>query len=341
MSADAYRALRAALREAGCFTYRPARAVVASVAHLAVAAVLFALSSRAPWPLAAPLFAAGSYTFCRLGFLMHDALHGATFGSPTADLKFGRLLAAILGTFPSGWSYGHNRHHAHPNVRGIDDDQPHRWDEGRRYESRLRAALHVLYCVQIKGRPIPRTLFLLILRDGIYTRRFRPHRFWPELVSALAGQAGQIAFFSTVFGPVGFALYLLNAHLGMLFINLIFAGSHYELPTFSPDEARAVDFAALQVVTTCNYRGGRLTRLLCGGIEHQIEHHLFPTLPRRSFHRAAPFVRAFCARRGLTYREEPFWTRIGRLLDFHVQPPGAGRSTRRREFDEPARQSPG
>ena len=50
-------------------------------------------------------------------------------------------------------------------------------------------------------------------------------------------------------------------------------------------------------------RGGRLTDLLLGGLNYQIEHHLFPSMPRPALRRAQPIVRAYCRGHGLPYAE--------------------------------------
>ena len=52
-----------------------------------------------------------------------------------------------------------------------------------------------------------------------------------------------------------------------------------------------------------NIRGGRFMEVLLGGLNHQIEHHLFPTMSRPDLRRVRPLVREFCARHGITYTE--------------------------------------
>jgi fatty acid desaturase len=49
--------------------------------------------------------------------------------------------------------------------------------------------------------------------------------------------------------------------------------------------------------------GSRLVDFVLGGLNYQIEHHLFPTMPRPNLRRAQPLVRAFCDEHGLTYTE--------------------------------------
>jgi len=57
------------------------------------------------------------------------------------------------------------------------------------------------------------------------------------------------------------------------------------------------------VLTSRNVRGGRFVDLLLGGLNYQIEHHLFPAMPRVHFGRARALVKPFCAEQGLEYDE--------------------------------------
>jgi len=52
-----------------------------------------------------------------------------------------------------------------------------------------------------------------------------------------------------------------------------------------------------------NIRGGRVTDFAMGGLNYQIEHHLFPSMPRANLKRAQPIVRAYCAANGVAYTE--------------------------------------
>jgi len=73
------------------------------------------------------------------------------------------------------------------------------------------------------------------------------------------------------------------------------------MPVVGKDEK--VDFLRRQVLTSRNIRGSLLTDLALGGLNYQIEHHLFPSMPRPSLRQAQAPVRAFCAQRGIPYSE--------------------------------------
>jgi fatty acid desaturase len=57
------------------------------------------------------------------------------------------------------------------------------------------------------------------------------------------------------------------------------------------------------VLTSRNVRGSRLVDFLLGGLNYQIEHHLFPNMPRANLRHAQPLVRAFCQEHDLPYSE--------------------------------------
>jgi fatty acid desaturase len=65
-----------------------------------------------------------------------------------------------------------------------------------------------------------------------------------------------------------------------------------------------MSFARRQIITARNVAGGRFTNLMLGGLNYQIEHHLFPTMPRPNLARAQSIIRAFCIESGLGYCED-------------------------------------
>ena len=63
------------------------------------------------------------------------------------------------------------------------------------------------------------------------------------------------------------------------------------------------DFLRRQALTSRNVRGGWLTDLALGGLNYQIEHHLFPSMPRPNLRRSQPLIRTFCEEREVLYCE--------------------------------------
>lgn len=318
-----YAALHPQLVAAGCFRPAPGLVLLDLVATVLGSIAAFVIASQAPWWAAAPLFVLGSLLFFRVGWAMHDAAHGNVFLDRRRDEVLAWICCGIMGEFLSGWRYGHNLHHKAPNVRGIDKDKSERWNPALRFTSPWAAFIHVLVLAR-KGRIIlPRNLLLMCLRDGYYAKTHAPQMFRREFVVVVATISLQIALFVALFGDrlgvVGAAaLYLVHTTIGALYLNAIFAGNHYDSPAFDPPEHLALDAAALQVVTASNYRGGAWISFWCGGLEKQIEHHLFPRLPRRHLHTAAPIVRAFCAEHGLPYVERDLSAALTAVVRYHV-----------------------
>src|SRR5690606_19409687 len=93
---------------------------------------------------------------------------------------------------------------------------------------------------------------------------------------------------------------LQSAVLGIC-LGASFAPNHKGMPIVPPD-AR-IDFLRRQVLMSRNVRGSRLVDAAMGGLNYQIEHHLFPSAPRPNLKRLRPLVRAHCARHDVPYTE--------------------------------------
>jgi fatty acid desaturase len=97
------------------------------------------------------------------------------------------------------------------------------------------------------------------------------------------------------------AVVFIAVHQGLwgVYMGCSFAPNHKGMPTLSAGQR--VDFLRKQVLTSRNVRGGRFTDFMLGGLNYQIEHHLFPSMPRANLRHAQPLVQQFCAGRGIPY----------------------------------------
>jgi fatty acid desaturase len=86
-----------------------------------------------------------------------------------------------------------------------------------------------------------------------------------------------------------------------LYLGATFAPNHKGMPILAA--ADNSDFLRRQVLTSRNVHGGWLTDLALGGLNYQIEHHLFPSMPRPNLRRTQPLVRQFCLQRGVPYSQ--------------------------------------
>ena len=105
-----------------------------------------------------------------------------------------------------------------------------------------------------------------------------------------------------------------------LYLGISFAPNHKGMPII--DSATAAGFARRQVVTARNITGGRFTDFMLGGLNYQIEHHLFPSMPRPNLPRVQGLVRDFCAATDLGYSEESFAGSFRQIIH-HLSDAGA------------------
>jgi fatty acid desaturase len=111
--------------------------------------------------------------------------------------------------------------------------------------------------------------------------------------------------FAAVFIPVTLAV------SGIIHLQLIL--SHVYAPRLFEDEQRAWGMQ-LQAISNQNIRTTWVDDWFHGGLQHHIEHHLFPRLPRHSLPKVLPHVRALCEKHGLPYRSDPFPNAVVALL---------------------------
>jgi hypothetical protein len=113
---------------------------------------------------------------------------------------------------------------------------------------------------------------------------------------------GYLALVFVVLSP-GKAAVFLAIQLGLfgLYMGMSFAPNHKGMPLV-PHDAK-LDFLNRQVLMSRNIRGSRMLDFMMGGLNYQIEHHLFPSMPRPHLRRAAPTIRAFCDEHGVHYTQ--------------------------------------
>ncbi len=111
-----------------------------------------------------------------------------------------------------------------------------------------------------------------------------------------------------------------------VYLGISFAPNHKGMPII--ESASEAGFARRQVVTARNISGGRLTTFMLGGLNYQIEHHLFPSMPRPNLRLVQGLVRDFCAATDLGYSEESFVESFRQIIQ-HLSDAGAATSRRR------------
>jgi fatty acid desaturase len=321
-----YAELSRRVKRAGLLDRRPAyyaAKTTLTIVLLAAGWTAFLLLQDSWWQLATAVFLA--FTFTQIGFLGHDAGHRQVFrtrrANGAAGLAFGNLLIGLS----YGWWVGkHNRHHSNPNHVVLDPDVTvgaiaFTTDQARakrgltrvivRYQAYLFFPLLLLEAAHLHAASVQ-----AVVRGTIRSSPL-------EALLLLVHGVGYLAAVLLVLAPLRAAVFVLvQQGLFGLYLGCCFAPNHKGMPVLEDD--REPDYLRRQVLTSRNVRGGRVVDFALGGLNYQIEHHLFPSMPRPSLRHAQPLVRAFCAERGLAYNESSVFGSYAEALR-HLHAAGA------------------
>ncbi|MFC5745453.1 fatty acid desaturase family protein [Actinomadura rugatobispora] len=254
----------------------------------------------------------------RTGFLGHDAGHRQIAASHRVNRWLGYLLGNLmLGMGYGWWNDKHNRHHANPNHVEKDPDV----GEGVLVWTREQAAKRHSGLAGWMARRQAWLFFPLLLLEGLNLQvnsaldlRRLPVRDRVLEGALLAAHAvGYVALAFTLLSP-GKAVALMLLHQALFGVHLgsAFAPNHKGMAMPGPGERW--DHLRRQVLTSRNVRGGAVNDYLLGGLNYQVEHHLFPSVARPNLRRLQLLVREHCERVGLPYVETGLLDSYGQAL---------------------------
>jgi fatty acid desaturase len=273
--------------------------------------------------------------FVQISLIAHDMGHRqfffrASWKNDWLTLILGNLL---LGISRQWWIDKHNDHHGHPNQLDVDPDVDIpllAFEEEQALDKRGLARVVVKY----QGALI----FPLSILQGLSMHRSSiqfliEKRAKGTLAEALFMGAHFVVYFGLLFSvlePLQ-ALLFIAVHRGLFgtYMVSIFAPNHKAMPLLERDSK--VDFLRRQVLTRRNVIAHPITDFWYGGLNYQIEHHLFPRLPRNKLREAQPIIRDFCRDNSIAYHETSVLQSYREILQ-HLHEVGAplreGRKTR-------------
>ena len=116
--------------------------------------------------------------------------------------------------------------------------------------------------------------------------------------------------------PIGLGFAFIGVQLAVfgIYMGASFAPNHIGMPIV-PTTVK-LDFLSKQVRTSRNIRGGWWATALMGGLNYQIEHHLFPSMPRPHLRRTRQLVRAYCAHHDVPYTETTLFQAYGAVVGY-------------------------
>ena len=261
--------------------------------------------------------AALALIFTQLALVAHDLAHRQVFRGRRASEIAGRIAGNLtIGMSYGWWNDKHTRHHTNPNHEDLDPDVSPDILVWSLDQARASRGLP-----RFIGRRQAYLFFPLLTLEGFNLHvssvraLFRPEmkRRWLEAALLVAHFIGYLTALLLVLSP-GKALVFLFVHQALfgVYLGCTFAPNHKGMPTLSA--ADQLDFLRRQVLTSRNVRGSWLVDVALGGLNYQIEHHLFPNMPTPNLRRARPIVRDYCAQRGIPYEETGLLDSYGRAL---------------------------
>jgi fatty acid desaturase len=250
--------------------------------------------------------------FAQVAFLGHDAGHQAIFSRRRSNDAVGRILGNVLIGLSYGWWVDtHSRHHANPNHEDRDPDigdgvlafttaqAAKRNGPISRFVVRRQAWLFFPLTL-LEGESLHVDSVAAVVTGNNRSSRGGSRRF--EALTLLLHLALYVSLLLLVMSPAKAAAFLgVNQALWGLYMSCTFAPNHKGMPIIQRMDS--LDFLRRQVLTSRDVRGGFFTDLALGGLNYQIEHHLFPNMPRPCLRRAQPLIRAHCRALGLTFHE--------------------------------------
>ena len=300
-----FAALNRQVVQAGLLERRPAyyavRITVVSVL-LVAAWTAFGLVGASWWTLVVAGFL--GLVFAHVALVAHDLAHRQVFRTKKPSDLAGRIAANVaVGMSYGWWTEKHTRHHNNPNHDDLDPDvQPEVliWATKSAWGRRGLAAFITRHQAGL--------FFPLLTLLGIDLRISSVKALWRPGMKRRGLEAGlmaghlvvYVAALLLVLSPLqALAFFVVHHAVFGVYLGMTFAPNHKGMPHPDGDE----DFLRKQVLTSRNVTGGPLIDAALGGLNYQIEHHLFPAMPTPNLRKAQPIVEAYCRQAGVSYEQ--------------------------------------
>ena len=301
-----YEELKRILEQDGLMARQPAYftfKILTTLAMLALSLMILAVVDTLWLQLVNAAFLA--FVFGQLGLIGHDVGHQAIFRSTYRNRLAGYGVSFLLGMVRSWWVDKHNRHHSNPNILSQDPDTNipiMAFSEGQ--ASTKRGFYRLTVSLQAY-------LFLPVLSIESLGLRLAGVQFLKR--AGLKRNAGELLLMGVHFIVyLGLLFYFLSPWHVLLFVvthqllfglylGSVFAPNHKGMPVLEEDSP--LDFIGRQVITSRNVDPHPVTDFLYGGLNYQIEHHLFPSMPRNNLKKAQVHVRRFCENYSIPYHQ--------------------------------------
>ena len=326
LKANEYAQLKRLVRDAGLLEKNPAHYAVKIILNLGLLALSIAVLVLVDNVWIQMLNAAFmAFVMVQLCFLGHDLGHEQVFRSNRNNDRLGLFVSFLVGINRTWWVEKHNQHHGNPNDLETDPDInlpliAFSEDQARRMRGVARLVVrhqafffYPLVCLE----------GFVLKVSGIQYVFGNRLKFPVAEPVVLAGHI--IVYVCLVFLSLpfwhGLLFVAVNQLLIGLYIGSTFAPNHKGMLVL--DGKTPMDFLRRQVLTSRNVKSSRFNDYIYGGLNYQIEHHLFPSMPRNRLKDAQEIVMPFCKDHSILYHETGIVRSQREILQFlhHVSAP--------------------
>jgi len=259
--------------------------------------------------------------FTQFAFLAHEASHRQVLESGPANDRLGRGIAAgVVGISYAWWMTKHTRHHANPNKVGKDPDIDFDTISFTEESAAKERGSIMAFITRRQGY----LFFPLLTLEGLNLHLTSVRTLFDRRpVKGRGLELSLIAVrFAVYFGaifymlPLGMAFAFIGVQLAVfgVYMGASFAPNHKGMPII-PADAK-LDFFSKQVLTSRNVSGGIWASMLLGGLNYQVEHHLFPNMPRPHLAKAREIVREHCRTLEVPYTETTLMQSYGIVIQY-------------------------
>jgi fatty acid desaturase len=311
LNPDSYAQLKKLITDNGLLKRKPSRYIALAIDLILMWGIVFMallLLHNSWWSLFLAFPAA--FIYGQFGFLAHEATHNQIMKGSKENYALSLFLFNfILGGSRGWWADKHNAHHAQPNRVGTDPDI-----EGGPIAITNDQTTGAHGVTRTVMRRQATAIWPLLTVSAIQIRLYSSGFIWgrkarntvAEAVLFILHQVVYLGGLMLILGPGMGAIFAL-AHQMLLgfYLGSVFLPNHTGMPTLEPDEN--MDFLHRQVLTGRDIRSNWITDFMFGALNCQIEHHLFPAMPRYGLRKASVIVREFCKEHDISYHETGAW----------------------------------
>ncbi|KAJ1345323.1 hypothetical protein BSLG_000836 [Batrachochytrium salamandrivorans] len=264
------------------------------------------------------------------GWLAHDFLHHQVFKTRAYNNAMGYFIGNVCQGFSvAWWKDKHCTHHSATNIHDRDPDidtMPYlAWSE-HALEGFAEIDDQQVAEFLVQNQPIlyfPLLTFARVmwaLQSFVWTTQPAAERTFPTL--PMIERICLFIHYSWLFGSAfcfatplrGFLWILLGQLFCGVFLASVFSLNHNGMPVYSTADAQKMEFYEISIRTGRNVEPTHFNNWFTGGLNYQIEHHMFPTVPRHNLHLVAPIVQDICKRNSIPYHSTGFMAGMGEVV---------------------------